>query len=203
MGWMSCWSGPLPTPAIAMLTRSAPVPISRRRHPRPARPATTTTASKLFGRDGYKLSDEDREPDRECLEKGPGRRAPPRRIARPEPSGSTTPAAATSNSSKQALRAPGFGSTASRVVVGCRAWRPYKVAPTRVVGGRRQGVVSDRRRARWAQHQPRLRRACRPQRSMQAEVKPAAPISASRSTVTPTASSSPTSAATSFRPATS
>ena len=67
--------GPLPTPAIAMLTRSLRadlgVVISASHNP------YADNGIKLFGRDGYKLSDELETRIEECLDKGPTRRAAP------------------------------------------------------------------------------------------------------------------------------
>ncbi len=73
--------GPLPTPAIAMLTRSLRadigVVISASHNP------YADNGIKLFGRDGYKLSDEFEHEDREpASTRGPSARAPSRR-ARP------------------------------------------------------------------------------------------------------------------------
>src|SRR4029077_13207810 len=65
--------GPLPTPAIAMLTRSLRadlgVVLSTPHTPK------GKNGIKLFGRDGYKLSDEFEQKIEACLEKGPSRRA--------------------------------------------------------------------------------------------------------------------------------
>ena len=92
--------GPLPTPAIAMLTRSLRadigVMLSASHNP------YADNGIKLFGRDGYKLSDE-LEPKIEDSSTR-GRAAAPRRASSVAPSGSTTPAAAISNSSSKASR---------------------------------------------------------------------------------------------------
>src|SRR3979490_2490349 len=65
--------GPLPTPAIAMLTRSLRadigVVISASHNP------YADNGIKLFGRDGYKLSDDIETKIERALAKGPGRRA--------------------------------------------------------------------------------------------------------------------------------
>src|SRR5437867_1661007 len=70
--------GPLPTPAIAMLTRSLRadlgVVLSASHNP------YGDNGIKLFGRDGYKLSDELELKIESHLEKGPGRRAVPAEI---------------------------------------------------------------------------------------------------------------------------
>jgi phosphoglucosamine mutase len=72
--------GPLPTPAIAMLTRSLRadigVVISASHNP------YADNGIKLFGRDGYKLSDELEQKIEECLEKGPTHRAAPAELGR-------------------------------------------------------------------------------------------------------------------------
>ncbi len=61
--------GPLPTPAIAMLTRSLRadlgVVLSASHNP------YGDNGIKLFGRDGYKLSDEFEQKIETCLDKGP------------------------------------------------------------------------------------------------------------------------------------
>ncbi len=95
--------GPLPTPAVAMMTRSMRADLG-----------VMICAShndfadngiKLFGPDGYKLSDE-----QEAEDRGPDGRGPaggPGRAARPGPraSASTTPRPATSRSSRRPSRA--------------------------------------------------------------------------------------------------
>src|SRR5471030_2416197 len=67
--------GPLPTPAIAMLTRSSRadigVVISASHNP------YADNGINLFGRDGYKLSDELEQNIEAILEKGPSQRAAP------------------------------------------------------------------------------------------------------------------------------
>src|ERR1700749_2345859 len=72
--------GPLPTPAIAMLTRSLRadigVVISASHNP------FADNGIKLFGRDGYKLSDELETKIERALESGPGRRALPGELGR-------------------------------------------------------------------------------------------------------------------------
>ena len=119
--------GPLPTPAIAMLTRSLRadigVVISASHNP------YADNGIKLFGRDGYKLSDELEQQDRSDASKTG--RAAPRRAAPSSaaPSGSTTPAAAISSSSSRASRS-GLRLDGLRVVVDCAHGAAYKVAPT-------------------------------------------------------------------------
>ncbi|HYZ40407.1 MAG TPA: phosphoglucosamine mutase [Stellaceae bacterium] len=72
--------GPLPTPAIAMLTRSLRadlgVVLSASHNP------YADNGIKLFGRDGYKLSDEFEQKIEACLDKGPRRRASPAELGR-------------------------------------------------------------------------------------------------------------------------
>src|SRR3984957_14258448 len=72
--------GPLPTPAIAMLTRSLRadigVVISASHNP------YSDNGIKLFGRDGYKLSDELEAKIEASLEKGPSHRAGPAELGR-------------------------------------------------------------------------------------------------------------------------
>jgi phosphoglucosamine mutase len=72
--------GPLPTPAIAMLTRSLRadigVVISASHNP------YADNGIKLFGRDGYKLSDELEQNIEAILEKGPSQRAAPGELGR-------------------------------------------------------------------------------------------------------------------------
>src|SRR5216683_1300742 len=67
--------GPLPTPAIAMLTRSLRadlgVMISASHNP------FEDNGIKLFGADGYKLSDDLEARIEQIIENGPTRRAPP------------------------------------------------------------------------------------------------------------------------------
>src|SRR5437899_9641844 len=72
--------GPLPTPAIAMLTRSLRadlgVVLSASHNP------YGDNGIKLFDRDGYKLSDELELKIETCLDKGPSRRASPAELGR-------------------------------------------------------------------------------------------------------------------------
>ena len=112
---------------------------------------------KLFGPDGYKLSDEIETADRGAASSRHRRseRAPPPSSA--APSGSTTPAAATSNSSSGSFPQAACGSTGCKVVVDCAHGAAYKVAPT-VLWELGAEVVPDRRDARRPQHQPRMRR---------------------------------------------
>src|SRR3954451_4851415 len=72
--------GPLPTPAIAMLTRSlradVGVVISASHNP------FADNGIKLFGPDGYKLSDELEAKIEHIIDNGPTRRAPPGELGR-------------------------------------------------------------------------------------------------------------------------
>src|SRR6202049_3553188 len=72
--------GPLPTPAIAMLTRSLRadigVVISASHNP------YDDNGIKLFGPDGYKLSDDLEQNIEACLEKGPSHPAAPTGLGR-------------------------------------------------------------------------------------------------------------------------
>ena len=92
--------GPLPTPAIAMLTRSLRadigVMLSASHNP------YADNGIKLFGRDGYKLSDDLEMKIEETL--GEGGSTAPRRASLVAPSGSRTPAAAISSSSSKVSR---------------------------------------------------------------------------------------------------
>jgi phosphoglucosamine mutase len=117
--------GPLPTPAIAMLTRSLRadigVVISASHNP------FADNGIKLFGRDGYKLSDEIELRVEECLEKGPSRRAAPAEIGRAkrlEDAGGRY-IEFVKQSFPRGLRLDGM-----RVVVDCAHGAAYKVAPT-------------------------------------------------------------------------
>ena len=143
--------GPLPTPAIAMLTRSLRadlgVVLSASHNP------YGDNGIKLFGRDGYKLSDEFEQKIETCLDKGPSRRA--------EPGGART---------RQAARRCGRplyrirqAELSSRAAAGraahrrrLRARRRLQGRPDRLLGTRRRGLLA-RRLARRPQHKPRMR----------------------------------------------
>src|SRR5437763_8955443 len=83
MGMDEVLVGPLPTPAIAMLTRSLRadigVVISASHNP------YDDNGIKLFGPDGYKLSDGLERKVEACIEKGPSRRAAPSDLGRARP----------------------------------------------------------------------------------------------------------------------
>jgi phosphoglucosamine mutase len=117
--------GPLPTPAIAMLTRSLRadlgVVLSASHNP------YGDNGIKLFGRDGYKLSDELELKIEACLEKGPSRRAVPAelgRVKRLEDAGGRY-IEFVKQSFPRGLRLDGL-----RIVVDCAHGAAYKVAPT-------------------------------------------------------------------------
>jgi phosphoglucosamine mutase len=117
--------GPLPTPAIAMLTRSLRadlgVVLSASHNP------YGDNGIKLFGRDGYKLSDEFEQKIETCLDKGPSRRASPAelgRVKRLEDAGGRY-IEFVKQSFPRGLRLDGL-----RIVVDCAHGAAYKVAPT-------------------------------------------------------------------------
>jgi phosphoglucosamine mutase len=117
--------GPLPTPAIAMLTRSLRadlgVVLSASHNP------YGDNGIKLFGRDGYKLSDEIEQKIEAALAKGPSRRASPAelgRVKRLDDAGGRY-IEFVKQSFPRGLRLDGL-----RIVVDCAHGAAYKVAPT-------------------------------------------------------------------------
>jgi len=117
--------GPLPTPAIAMLTRSLRadigVVLSASHNP------YGDNGIKLFGRDGYKLSDELELKIEDHLAKGPIRRAAPAelgRVKRLDDAGGRY-IEFVKQSFPRGLRLDGL-----RIVVDCAHGAGYKVAPT-------------------------------------------------------------------------
>ena len=119
--------GPLPTPAVAMLTRScAPiigVVVSASHNP------FEDNGIKLFGPDGYKLSDEV-----EARDRGAGRRRRPR-VRPPMPGDRPRQAARRRRRPLHRVRqgsrpARAAISTACKIVVDCAHGAAYKVAPT-------------------------------------------------------------------------
>ncbi len=117
--------GPLPTPAIAMLTRSLRadlgVVLSASHNP------YADNGIKLFGRDGYKLSDELEQNIETALAKGPSRRASPSelgRVKRLDDAGGRY-IEFVKQSFPRGLRLDGL-----RIVVDCAHGAAYKVAPT-------------------------------------------------------------------------
>jgi phosphoglucosamine mutase len=117
--------GPLPTPAIAMLTRSLRadigVVLSASHNP------YADNGIKLFGRDGYKLSDEIEHRIEKCLDKGPSHRANPAELGRAKrlDDAGGRYIEFVKQSFPKGLRLDGL-----RVVVDCAHGAAYKVAPT-------------------------------------------------------------------------
>jgi phosphoglucosamine mutase len=117
--------GPLPTPAIAMLTRSLRadigVVISASHNP------YADNGIKLFGRDGYKLSDELEARIEAVVEKGPAQRAAPAELGRAKrlDDAGGRYIEFVKQSFPKGLRLDGL-----RVVVDCAHGAAYKVAPT-------------------------------------------------------------------------
>jgi phosphoglucosamine mutase len=117
--------GPLPTPAIAMLTRSLRadigVVLSASHNP------YGDNGIKLFGRDGYKLSDRLEREIEQRLEQGPRERAQPGalgRVKRLDDAGGRY-IEFVKQSFPRGLRLDGM-----RIVVDCAHGASYKVAPT-------------------------------------------------------------------------
>ncbi len=117
--------GPLPTPAVAMLTRSLRadlgVVISASHNP------YTDNGIKLFDRDGYKLSDEFEAAVEEAVEKGPTARALPSELGRAkrlEDAGGRY-IEFVKQSFPRGRRLDGL-----RIVVDCAQGAAYRVAPT-------------------------------------------------------------------------
>ena len=178
--------GPLPTPAVAMLTRSLRadlgVMISASHN------AYEDNGIKLFGPDGYKLSDE----VETAIEDDDGQRprTGPRRTRQARPRQAHRRRASPLHRIRQA-HVPGPPTPrrpAHRPRL--RERRRLSSGAGSAVGTRRRSH-HDRRQPERLQHQPAnaarpLRKRCAPRS------RKAAPISASRSTATPTASSSPT-----------
>src|ERR1700749_3832008 len=117
--------GPLPTPAIAMLTRSLRadigVVLSASHNP------FADNGIKLFGRDGYKLSDDLEAKIEHLLEKGPGRRAAPAELGRAKrlDDAGGRYIEFVKQSFPRGLRLEGL-----KIVVDCAHGAAYKVAPT-------------------------------------------------------------------------
>ena len=183
--------GPMPTPAVAMLTRSLRadlgVMISASHNP------FADNGIKLFGPDGYKLSDE-KEAEIEALMAGDM----PELLAEPEKIGRATRIdSARERYIEFAKRTLPKNLRFDGIQGGhrLRQWRRLQGGAGGPVGARRRRGQA-RRRAQRPQHQPRLRLdgAGGPHRARSMKC---APISASRSTATPTGSSSSTRRATS------
>jgi phosphoglucosamine mutase len=117
--------GPLPTPAVAMLTRSLRadmgVVLSASHNP------YADNGIKLFGRDGYKLSDDIEQKIEASLEKGPAHRAGPAELGRAKrlDDAGGRYIEFVKQSFPKGLRLDGL-----RVVVDCAHGAAYKVAPT-------------------------------------------------------------------------
>src|SRR5947199_4369310 len=117
--------GPLPTPAIAMLTRSLRadigVVISASHNP------FADNGIKLFGPDGYKLSDDLETKIEQMLDNGPTHRAPPGELGRAKrlDDAGGRYIEFVKQSFPKGLRLDGL-----RVVVDCANGAAYKVAPT-------------------------------------------------------------------------
>ncbi len=144
--------GPLPTPAIAMLTRSLRadlgVMISASHNP------FEDNGIKLFGPDGFKLSDETESEIEALMASDMRERAGRAGIARPRRSPGRC---------RGPLHRGGQGQLSARPAAGrpedrrrLRAWRGLPRSADRAVGARRHRRPG-RRVARWLQHQPRLR----------------------------------------------
>ena len=117
--------GPVPTPAVAMLTRSMRadlgVMISASHNP------YVDNGIKLFGPDGYKLSDEDEAGDRGAAREGAAARRRPSRSAARARSRMRAAATSTPPSSTfpEQLRLDGL-----KIVVDCANGAAYQVAPS-------------------------------------------------------------------------
>ena len=119
-------TGPMPTPAVAMLTRSMRadlgVMISASHNP------YDDNGIKLFGPDGYKLSDEIEAQDRETDRRRSRQAAGEDRPISAAPSASTACRIATSNSPSAPCRAS-LSLEGLRVVIDCANGAAYQVAP--------------------------------------------------------------------------
>ena len=174
--------GPLPTPAVAMLTRSLRadlgVMISASHNP------YHDNGIKLFGPDGQKLSDEREQEIEALMAKRP--RSGPRVAVEDRPRQAHRRRQAryiefAKRTFPRNLRLDGM-----RIVIDCANGAAYKVAPA-VLWELGAEIVRHRRRARRLQHQFRMR-LDRARRDGREGARRCAPISASRSTATPTAS---------------
>ena len=146
--------GPLPTPAIAMLTRSL-ARRSRRHDLGLAQSLSRTTASSCSVPTATSSPTRSSRRSRRRSTTAPAARAAAA-AARAAPGGSTTPAGATSSSSKSSFPR-GLRLDGAQDRDRLRATAPPTSGADGAVGARRRGRA-DRRRARRLQHQPRLRR---------------------------------------------
>ena len=146
--------GPLPTPAVAMLTRSAAgrlgVMISASHNP------FEDNGIKLFGPDGYKLSDDaearDRGADGDGLDARPGRRRPNSAARkRIEDARGRYIEVVQGDASRAADASTGCGSWSIAPMAPPTTWRPT------VLWELGAEVVADRRRAGRLQHQRGVR----------------------------------------------
>ena len=182
-------TGPMPTPAVAMLTRSMRadlgVMISASHNP------YDDNGIKLFGPDGYKLSDdielEDREADRRRRLQGP------RQVRRSRPRQAHRRRAGPLHRIRQAHAAAHALARRHAHRRRLRQWRRLSRRARGLVGARRRGG-DGWRRARRLQHQQGRRLDLARQRWRRRCAR-CAPMSGSRSTAMPTACRSSTSAA--------
>ena len=182
--------GPLPTPAVAMLTRSLRadlgVMISASHNP------FEDNGIKLFGPDGYKLSDETEAEIEALMDSKPAPLASPRRPRWAAPSRLEDAAGRYIEAAKASFPR-GLRLDELKIVVDCANGAAYRVAPDRAVGAGRQG---HRRSASRRTASTSTRAAARPRRNSSApRWWSMARISASRWTATPTGWSWPTSMA--------
>ena len=184
-------TGPMPTPAVAMLTRSMRadlgVMISASHNP------YDDNGIKLFGPDGYKLSDEIELKIEKLIDGDLGKR-----LAKSADLGRAKRIDGVQDRyiefAKRTLPR-NLSLEGLRVVVDCANGAGLPGRARRAVGARRRGHHA-RRRAGRLQHQQGMR-LDRARRRSPARCARCAPTSASRSTATPTGWSSSTSAATS------
>ena len=181
-------TGPMPTPAVGMLTRSMRadlgVMISASHNP------FDDNGIKLFGPDGFKLSDEVEHQIEALIDS-----EPLKKLAKGADLGRAKRIDGVQDRyiefAKRTLpRNLSLGGL--RVVVDCAQRRRLSGGAGGAAGARRRGD-HDRGRARRLQHQPRMR-LDRARGALPEGARKCAPISASRSTATPTACSSSTSA---------
>ena len=175
-------TGPIPTPAVGMLARSMRadlgVMISASHNP------YDDNGIKLFGPDGFKLSDEVESEIETLLDSDLEQAARQERRSRPRQAHRRR--AGPLHRIRQAHAAQGHRSVRPARGDRLRQRRRLQGRARRAVGtGRRRD--RDRRRSRRLQHQQGLR-LHRSRRDLSTRCARCAPISASRSTATPTAS---------------